>query len=297
MATIYLSTTSGDDSRTYTQAQAGMSTSWATMAKVHSTGVSGDTVLMDGTVASPQTYTLPADSSLAKSFSWDSYIGDARAVLIDGAASGALEWRNSASITTTFLKVTLKNFAPNGISTFRANASNWTLIWTGTFFRDWVITSSFSSGGIWSGFTSTGCSGAFTNCQFYDCSLSGSGGHNTFLCTHQVSASLSVVNCTFDFAATGTNQFNNLATTNAGTLTSTWKNNVFYNTGSAIPAVAGGTPTFTSNYYSTGAFTSVPSGTGNTVLPGDPFVDRSLHDYTPSTSASGLLLMNGGTLT
>lgn len=268
MANYYIST-SGND----TTGDGSAGNPWQTISKFNTACASGDTCYV---VTSASTYAFPDLTSISKSWTIRSVSGSPADVLIDGAA-GTNRWRNSGTISTTAIGVTFKNLSPGGNSIFMAAANNWTLSFTDCIFRDLTLTGAgYSAGGIASCFTSTGCTFTFTSCVFYNNTGNTASGLNPLLATHQTSVTLNCYNCVFYLTNTGTSQFTYLSITNAGTLTSTVKNCIIYNSGSSLYRFAGNL-TFDYN-DSYGTFSDSLSGTGN--ITSDPlFVNAAGYDF------------------
>jgi hypothetical protein len=232
---------------------------WATISKFDTASASGDTCYI---VTSASTYLLPQLTTISKSYTIRSVSGTPTDVLLDGAASTTARWSNSAGITTIFQDVTIKNLSQINVSAFEAGANSWLLTFTNCIIRDTVWDPGNSRGGLTSAFVSTGCVFTFTNCVFYNNSLTDQGNKAQLLGTHQVSVTYVITNCTFYLVATGTNQFLFLLDTNAGTLTTTWKNNIIYNGGGNMTGIDGGTATY-SNNCAYGTIASIPAGANN----------------------------------
>lgn len=264
MATYYIDNATGND----TTGNGSVSLPWLTISKFNTACASGDTLRI---FKSASTYAFPSLTSISKTWTITSYNPttgltglNPNDVLIDGAA-GTNQWRNSTTISTYAVGVTLKNFSGVAGGLFVANANNWTLVTTNVIFRDLALTSSgYSSGGIWSALTSSGCSWTLNGCLIYNITGNTASGLNPLFCTHQISATLNVYNTYVYLDATGTSQITYIAATNAGTLTTTYKNFILDNAGGAV-AYIGGSPTYSNScsYTSNGAISNIPSGSNN----------------------------------
>lgn len=281
MATVYVAPSpTGDDSRTYTQAQSS-ATPWATIGKCNTSATTGDTIVL---LAGTHTW---ATVAFTKSFTIQGNTSDPTLYILDGGAS-AVRW--SGLLTLTVSNVTFQNANGGGTTTEeltifqKANADSNALTFTNCIFKTIQIKNDTVGGGLF-GVRNNHNNGALvlnlTRCQI---SVTKSASNVTsalalIMARITVNSVITVNSCTIALLGTSgaSTQIDNLHNfiSTATNLTLTYKNTIIYCPTTAVTWATGtAATTTTATYCDFYQVTSSPSGTGT--ITSDPlFVDAA----------------------
>jgi len=261
MSVIYLAPTpTGDDSRTYAQAQ-NPATPWATVAKVNSSATSGDTVSM-----AAGTYAF-SSATFSKSFTWNgaALSGGFPTTILDGGGASAT-WGFSAQ-TITLSKITIQNIVLSSATPVFHGYSLGTLNATNCVFKTLQLNdaNAFLFREI--------VNGTLVNCAFYATSSS----------AHATSgliafpAGLTMANCIGYFTETSNYLQTLIHFALGGTITI--KNTIMQSaTASMLWRSGAGSATWALSYSCMYGLGGSPSGTG--VITTDPkFIDPTNVDF------------------
>jgi hypothetical protein len=267
MATVYISPT-GDDSRTYVQAQS-RSTPWATVGKAETSATTGDTVVL---LAGTHTW---VSATFTKSFTITGDTTDPSLYIVD-AGNNARYWNLPGTSTIQYLKLYRNHMTSS--SYWIAGTAGTTLTVQNCWFDDCKI-SGFTGSGQGGGFLKTGAAGTFTvqnnlftnilrnNFSMFALVRGETATSTTFVVkgnTFVNTSAASQISHFIDGAGTGN--------------TWTLKNNILYNSGGTIATTYSGTGVTQSYSDLYGTWTGTTSGTG--VITSDPlFVDMSNANY------------------
>lgn len=264
MATVYLAPSpTGDDSRTYAQAQ-NSATPWATFGKVQASGVSGDSV-----VVAAGTY--PTPGTLSKILTWigPSLSGGLPTAIIDGAGASSLITIQSQ----TFSNIMFQNYSKTTAqSVFNTGNNLTTNIFNNCAFRNMDLQCGISGDGF--GLFSIDQNQAtftFTNCLFYDLRTASGSLAKSWLVDGR-NGTINFTGCVFAHTAgagaTGLAGVFRRNTT-SGTYTITIKNSIFYSS-TSISYATGSGYTSSATYSDFFQISGNPAGTG--VITSDPLL-------------------------
>jgi hypothetical protein len=266
VATVYLNADTGDNSRTYVQAQS-PTTPWLTIAKCNTSATDGDTIILQDSVA---TY-LWTSITFTKGFIIQGQQDDASGAILDGA-SVAGTWDIPSNKTFSLSKLTIRNIvnpiygpfwiiggAP-GIVNFESTNCIYKSIKFGSGSNISFLTD-FNN--AYNG-THT-----FNRCTFIDMERSGSGVGMFFLSGSGGTINHNLINCTFYWRSGLSSPVAVVTIKGSGTRIATIKNCIMKNdSGATIDVDSGSGGTFTYSYSDFHQMSSVPSGTG--VITSDP---------------------------
>lgn len=163
MATVYLNADTGDDSRTYVQAQ-NSATPWKSPTKVNTSAVTGDTVVLQTATAA---YTLTATVTSTKNFTFV------------GATTTPSNHKITIDVITSGFLVQL-----NGVT------------WSFSYVRFTGCKSANSSVSCFQGITSAGWGFTATNCEFYNNDMSSNAsGISGIASSNNIAGTITLANC------------------------------------------------------------------------------------------------------
>lgn len=276
MATVYVSPT-GDDSRTYVQAQ-NSATPWQTIGKCETSAVSGDTIIcLDGTYplvtqVFTKVFTIQAQN---------------RGLAVFDGSGNTRYWRTEGSGAYTLNG--LKFYNAVGMNSDASSSRN-SLINVKTLATATILNCIFDTITVPGAATNLNCvilansNVTITACLFTSCkALNVANTNPAYIGLIGASFTVTVTNCTIYHTLTSPKQIEYLAAYffATGSSVATFKNNIVYNgsgTTLTFNRSESSTVTTTVSYSDHYLVTSVPAGTGN--ITSDPlFVDAANVDF------------------
>jgi hypothetical protein len=273
MATVYLNASTGNDARTYAQAQV-ITTPWLTVAKCNTSATTGDTIVM-----AAGTYTF-APIVFAKSFTiiGAALINGMPTTILDGAAATVMWHTGPVGGTHTMSNLIFQN-AVVAVNTVLIGGNdsgagnNVSLTLNNCVIRNISVSNVSGEGGVVGFDYMSGNTLTLNNCLIYGIAAIGAGasrGSVIFLWqTGALSITANITNLTVYCSAALTPY--RMVQIISGTVVVTIKNSVFYSVSAMTFSSGAGITATYSDFYN---LTSPPAGTGNITT--DPlFVDAA----------------------